>query len=154
MADSSSTGKRIFQMAVPQLKCAVLELFDKGPMCIFHDVKDLTQVAANAVAYSLSNTGQVCCSIERVYMAKAIHEEFCQAVVEAMSKPWAYHVGNNGLDKGVMVGPLVSIMQHNHIHAHVQDALDQGATLLYQGEILTEPLEHTSFFPVMVLANV
>jgi len=65
MTGSSATGKKILSTAAPQLKRCVLELGGKDPMIVF-DSADLDKAAHDAVAYSLSNSGQVCCSIERV----------------------------------------------------------------------------------------
>ena len=49
----------------------VLECGGKDPMIVFADA-DLDRAAADAVAFSLANAGQVCCAVERVYVAKSV----------------------------------------------------------------------------------
>lgn len=147
MTGSSHTGQAILASAAADLKRFVLELGGKDPMVVFADCLDIHQAAKDAVEFSLSNTGQVCCSIERIYVAEAIFDEFAAAVVQEAS---IYIVGN-GMDATVNVGPLVSTMQRDAVQNQVDDALQKGAQLLYQSEI---PSCGGSFFPVTVLAQV
>ena len=147
MTGSSATGKRILESAAPQLKRFVLELGGKDPMVVFSD-SDVKKAATDAVSYSLSNSGQVCCSIERVYVAESIYDDFCEAAKEAAT---SFKVGN-GMDPDVKVGPLVSRMQRDKVQEHVDDAVQKGARLLYQSEI---PGGETGWFhPVTVLSDV
>jgi len=150
MTGSSATGKKILSTAAPQLKRCVLELGGKDPMIVF-DSADLEKAAHDAVAYSLSNSGQVCCSIERIYVADAVHDEFCKVVSEKFAPN--FKVGN-GMEMENLVGPLVSTTQKEHVEAHVQDAIDKGAELLYQSSVPEDAPEGSSFFPVTVLSNV
>jgi len=146
MTGSSATGKKIMSNASAQLKRVILELGGKDPMVVFADA-DLDTAAQDAVAFSLDNTGQVCCSIERIYVAEEIQKEFTEKVTELAKD---YKVGN-GLDESVKVGPMVSTMQRDVVQQHVQDAVDKGASLNYQGPI---PEGKGNFFPVTVLSNV
>ncbi len=146
MTGSSATGQKILQTAAPQLKRVVLEMGGKDPMIVFDDA-DLDKAASDAVKYSLCNTGQVCCSIERIYIAESIYDEF-----QDVAKKYAtrYRVGN-GMDPDVQVGPLVSVMQRDQVKEQVDDALSKGAKLLHQS---TTPECNGSFFPVTVLSEV
>jgi len=83
------------------MKRFVLELGGKDPMIVMEDA-DLDKAAQDAVAYSLSNSGQVCCSVERVYVAEPIYKDFQDLVAKYAS---TYTVGN-GMDEGVKVGPV------------------------------------------------
>jgi acyl-CoA reductase-like NAD-dependent aldehyde dehydrogenase len=145
MTGSSETGKKILQQAAPTLKRLVLELGGKDPMIVFSDA-DLEKAAFDAVEYSLSNAGQVCCSIERIFCAKEIYNDFCQQVTKIAAE---YKVGN-GMDDSVQVGPLVSTVQRDKVQEHVNDAVARGATMLYQSLI---PSVGT-FYPVTVLSGV
>jgi acyl-CoA reductase-like NAD-dependent aldehyde dehydrogenase len=111
---------------------------------------DLELAAKDAVAYSLDNTGQVCCSIERIYVAEAIYDEFAKRVAELAAE---YKVGN-GLNPDVNVGPLVSAMQKAHVQGHVKDAVDNGASVIFQGKIPEDAPEAANFFPVTVVSEV
>ena len=149
MTGSSATGKKILQAAAPALKRLVLELGGKDPMVVFGDA-DLDKAAADAVEYSLSNTGQVCCSIERIYVDMSVYEDFQQRVAALAVE---YKVGD-GMDRAVKVGPLVSIMQRDIVKKHVEDALEKGAKLLHQSSVPESTGEDSSFYPVTVLADV
>ncbi|GAX16236.1 hypothetical protein FisN_3Hh282 [Fistulifera solaris] len=147
MTGSSATGKKILQSCAASLniKRLVLELGGKDPMIVFDDA-DLEQAASDAVTYSLSNTGQVCCSIERVYVAQRIYENFCERVVRHAE---TFKVGD-GRDPTVKVGPMVSSIQRDVVKEHVKDAIEKGAKLLYE----SPPVTGGTFHPVTVLSEV
>eukprot|EP00536_Pseudo-nitzschia_multiseries_P008568 jgi/Psemu1/241326/estExt_Genewise1.C_2190023 len=149
MTGSSATGKKILEAAAPQLKRVILEMGGKDPMIVCADA-DLEKAAKDAVMYSLSNTGQVCCSVERIYVADSIYDEFQDlAKVAALD----YKVGN-GMDAANLVGPMVSNTQKDQVHSQVEDALSKGAKLLHRSEIPESDNENGSFYPVTVLADV
>jgi acyl-CoA reductase-like NAD-dependent aldehyde dehydrogenase len=148
MTGSSNTGKHIMKQTSNDLKRLVLELGGKDPMIVFDDC-EMNKAAHDAVEYSLCNTGQVCCSIERIYVADMIYDTFCTMVTDIAS---TYKVGN-GMDPNVAVGPLVSSIQYNKVQEQVDDAIQKGAKLLYQSDI-PKDLEGGTFYPVTVLANV
>jgi len=150
MTGSSATGKHILSSVAPQMKRCVLELGGKDPMVVF-DSADVDQAARDAVTYSLSNSGQVCCSIERIYVADSIYDNFCKLVTEKYAP--TFKVGN-GMEKDTKVGPMVSEFQRSHVEAHVKDALKKGATLLYQSTVPDNAPAGSSFYPVTVLSNV
>jgi len=147
MTGSSDTGKKIMSAAAPNLKRLVLELGGKDPMIIFDDA-DLDKAAADAVAYSLCNSGQVCCSVERIYVAESVYDDVQQRVAKIAA---GYKVGN-GLDPDVKVGPLVSSVQRDKVKEHVEDAVMKGAKLVHQSEIPSD--SNGTFYPVTVLADV
>mmetsp|Transcript_30956 Transcript_30956/g.74773 ORF Transcript_30956/g.74773 Transcript_30956/m.74773 type:complete len:466 (+) Transcript_30956:113-1510(+) len=150
MTGSSATGKKILASAAPNLKRVILEMGGKDPMVVFDDA-DLTKAAKDAVEYSLCNSGQVCCSVERIYVAEPIYDKF-----QEMTKSVAatYKVGN-GLDPENKVGPLVSVMQREQVKSQVDDAVKKGAKLLLQSETPKDvDKDKCSFYPVTVLADV
>ena len=148
MTGSSATGKMILATAAQSLKRVVLELGGKDPMVVFDDA-DLDKAAKDAVDYSLCNTGQVCCSVERVFVAEPILKDFEEKVLEYAK---TFKVGN-GMDPDVKIGPLVSSVQLSHVQAQVTSAIKAGAELMYQSDI-PEAAVGTSFFPVTVLSKV
>jgi succinate-semialdehyde dehydrogenase/glutarate-semialdehyde dehydrogenase len=148
MTGSSATGRKILEAAAPQLKRVILEMGGKDPMIVCADA-DLEKAARDAVMYSLSNSGQVCCSIERIYVADSVYEEF-QELTKAAVKD--YKVGN-GMNPENQVGPMVSMMQKDLVHEQVEDALHKGAKLLHQSEVPKSDSEG-SFYPVTVVADV
>jgi len=111
---------------------------------------DLDKAAQDAVEYSLSNSGQVCCSVERIYVAESVYDAF-QALVTKYSAN--YKVGN-GMEQGVKVGPLVSKMQRDIVARQVEDAVQKGGKILYESDIPKDAHEDASYFPVTVVADV
>ena len=149
MTGSTAVGQKIMSHCAKGLKRLVLELGGKDPMVVFADA-DLELAASDAVKYSLSNTGQVCCSFERVYVESAIKEEFESKVVEIAS---SYKVGD-GRNEENKVGPLVSKLQRDRVAEQVDTALKSGAKLLYKSTIPESAPEEASFYPVTVLGDV
>jgi len=143
---SRETGKRIMQSASSGLKRLVLELGGKDPLVVFADA-DLEAAADCVVKHALRNTGQVCCSVERVYVADSVATRFEELVLER-AKEWKH---GNGFEEGVRMGPLVSRAQRAKVEAQVIDAVAEGARLLLGG---TTPGGDGFFYPATVLADV
>ncbi|CAI0655602.1 unnamed protein product, partial [Colletotrichum noveboracense] len=99
-----------------------LELGGKDPAYIRGDV-DIDWAAAEIVDGAVFNSGQSCCSVERVYVADEIHDAF----VEAVQKVLKGYVLGDPFDKGTHVGPVISKRSKETIEAHVQDAVAKGA---------------------------
>ncbi len=143
---SRATGQRIMNAAAGSLKRLVLELGGKDPLVVFEDA-DLGAAARCAVEHSLRNTGQVCCSVERVYVAEAIAEEF-EAEVVRLAGEWTH---GDGREDGVKMGPLVSEGQRAKVSAQVRAAVAEGAALRVGG---VEPEGPGWFYPATVLTGV
>jgi len=149
MTGSSATGRELLKAGASKMKRFVLELGGKDPMIVLADA-DLDKAANDAVEFSLCNTGQVCCSFERVYVADKVYTEFLDKVVKCASD---YKVGN-GMDKGVKVGPMVSATQRDIVAAQVDDAVAKGAKVILKSDIPADAPEESSFFPVTVVSDV
>jgi acyl-CoA reductase-like NAD-dependent aldehyde dehydrogenase len=145
MTGSSATGKKIMEKCAKQLKRVVLELGGKDPMIVFADA-DLDKAAKDAVANSLFNAGQVCCSVERVYVEESIKTEFEQKVVE-LAKEWKI---GDPMNDDVKMGPMVSKAQMEIVKEQVTKAVDSGAQVLYESEI---PKNRGNFYPITVLSG-
>ena len=143
---SRDTGIRIMSAASPALKRLVLELGGKDPLVVFADA-DLDAAAECAVKHSLRNTGQVCCSVERVYVDRAVAPEFERRVTEK-ARAWRH---GSPFEDGVSMGPLVSAPQREKVVAHVEDAVRAGARLVLGGTLPDGP---GAFYPATVLADV
>ena len=145
---STATGKKILEGASKSLKRVVLECGGKDPMVVMADA-DVDKAAKDAVDFSVANCGQVCCAVERVYVADAIYDQFEAKVVEHAKS----YVAGDGLDPKSMIGPMVSEMQRNIVHAHVQTATKAGAKCLVGG-IMPPASQKGNFYPPTVLSGV
>lgn len=143
---SVSAGRKVGAASGQALHRAVLELGGKDPVIVDEDVD--VRATAEAVAFgSFVNTGQICTSMERIYVHQAIAEEF---VVELVKAAEAYAFGD-GLQADVMMGPLVDERQRNIVGDQVSDAVAKGATVRTGGEV---PAGHGFFYPATVITDV
>ena len=78
---SAATGKRVMMAAAERLTPVLLELGGKDPMIVADDA-DLEKAAEACVYGALTNAGQACISVERVYVADAVHDKFVDEVVK------------------------------------------------------------------------
>ncbi|KAL1597891.1 hypothetical protein SLS60_008379 [Paraconiothyrium brasiliense] len=99
-----------------------LELGGKDPAYVRSDV-DIKWAAEEIVDGSVFNSGQSCCSVERVYVDEKIHDEFIAALQDVLK---GYKLGDP-MEKDTHVGPVVSSRSADSIRAHIKDALEKGA---------------------------
>jgi succinate-semialdehyde dehydrogenase/glutarate-semialdehyde dehydrogenase len=143
---SVETGREILEVAGHQLKKAVVELGGKDPMIVDAGV-DPAWAAGEAVTGSFANTGQICTSVERIYVHESVADEFLQ---ELVVRAEALRMGN-GIQPEAQMGPLIDEAQRQIVHLHVTQAVKAGAELLYGGEIPEGP---GFFYPPTVLSGV
>jgi len=127
---SQAVGKHIMKVAGDKLKRIVLELGGKDPMIVLNDA-DLQKAANFAVNGSLRNTGQVCVSVERIYVQEKAADKFTKLVAEGV-KNFKY---GSGYDENVQMGPLVSAKQRENVLSQVKDAVKKGAKLVSGGGV-------------------
>jgi succinate-semialdehyde dehydrogenase/glutarate-semialdehyde dehydrogenase len=143
---SVPTGRGILETTGRQLKKAVVELGGKDPMIVDKGV-DSAWAAGEAATGSFANSGQICTSVERIYVHEAVAEDFLR---ELTTRAESLKVGN-GAEPGTEMGPLVEEGQRELVHRHVKEAVEAGAELLCGGEVSEGP---GFFYPPTVLAGV
>jgi succinate-semialdehyde dehydrogenase/glutarate-semialdehyde dehydrogenase len=125
---SVRTGKKIAEAAASRLLPVVLELGGKDPMIVCEDAP-FERTVKGAVWGAFMNCGQVCASVERLYVVEPIAEKFIAAVVEEVKK---LRLGPPaGCDSDI--GPLNNQNQLNIVSEHVADAVAKGARVLTGG---------------------
>ncbi|KAA1374646.1 succinic semialdehyde dehydrogenase [Aeromicrobium fastidiosum] len=125
---STATGKIVAQQASERLISASLELGGKNPMVVLPGA-DLDKAAAGAVQACFSSAGQLCVSIERIYVPREHLHEFSTAFVSRVER---LSLGAS-LDWDAEVGSLISQGQLDTVTSHVADAVAKGATVLTGG---------------------
>lgn len=125
---STATGRLVAQQAAARLIGASLELGGKNAMYVAQDA-DLERAAEGAVRACFASTGQLCISIERMYLHDEIADEFLDRF---LARVRALQLGA-GLDYGSGIGSLTSQRQLDVVVAHVRDAVERGATVLAGG---------------------
>ncbi|MCU1425683.1 MAG: succinate-semialdehyde dehydrogenase [Microbacteriaceae bacterium] len=144
---STATGTRVAERAAARLIGASLELGGKNPLIVLDDVDPAT-AAANAVYACYSSMGQLCVSIERIYVQRGVAAEFTTAFVDRVGAL----VQGSALDFSTDVGSLTNAAQLARVASHVDDAVAKGSTVLVGGR--ARPDLGPFFFEPTVLAGV
>ena len=144
---STATGRTVAKGAAERLIGFSAELGGKNPMVITADA-DLDRVVDGATTGCFANTGQLCISIERIYVDQAIAEPFMTRFAERVS---ALRLGAEQT-YGAEVGALASAAQLEKVTEHVTDAVDKGARVLAGGK--ARPDLGPFFFEPTVLTDV
>src|SRR3954464_12544147 len=118
---STATGKHIAKQCAERLIGCSLELGGKNPILVLRDA-DLDRAAEGAVRAAFSNAGQLCVSMERMYVADQIYDKFMRKFVDRVN---AMTLGAS-LEWGVDMGSLISQEQLDTVNAHVEDARSKG----------------------------
>jgi len=116
-------------MAAKQLKKTSLELGGNDPIIICDDV-DIEIAAKGTTWGGLLNAGQVCTSVERVFVMESIADKFIDAVVDEAKK---VRLGNP-MDGQTDMGPLVSDLQLKKTQDKIKKATSEGARVLCGGK--------------------
>jgi acyl-CoA reductase-like NAD-dependent aldehyde dehydrogenase len=147
---SVRTGKIIAERAAKRLVPVSLELGGKDPMIVLRDA-DIERAANAAVWGAFTNSGQVCISVERVYVEDPIADEFTRRVVE---KTRALRQGSdvNEAEARVDIGAMTFPNQVETVEDHINDAKARGAQVLTGGQ--RNPNLAGRYFEPTVLSNV
>lgn len=125
---SGPVGSRIMAAAARDIKRVSLELGGKSPFVVFDDA-DIEEAVEWIMFGIFWNQGQVCSATSRVLVHEAIYERLLGRLVDETNK---IKIGN-GLDEGVLLGPLVSRRQYEQVSAAIEAARQAGATVACGG---------------------
>jgi succinate-semialdehyde dehydrogenase/glutarate-semialdehyde dehydrogenase len=142
---SVATGRTVGAAAGARLIPCFLELGGKDSLVIDRDV-DVATAAETAAEGGWVNTGQVCTSVERVYVHRDIADAF---VAELAREAASWRVGA-GTDPEARLGPLVDAGQRDHVHRQVTEARLAGAEVPVGGEPVPGP---GFFYPPTVVVG-
>jgi succinate-semialdehyde dehydrogenase/glutarate-semialdehyde dehydrogenase len=152
---STRTGREVAQRAAARLVGSSLELGGKNAMLVLDDA-DLDKAAAGAVRGAFSSAGQLCISIERLYVHESVADAFLERFV---ARTRAMRLGAF-LAYGADMGSLVSERQLKTVEQHVEDAVAKGATVLTGGRsrpdvgpLLYEPTVLEGVEPAMAVCG-
>ncbi|KAK3721317.1 hypothetical protein LTR37_003193 [Vermiconidia calcicola] len=120
---SVAGGLAVQKAAAGRVDCRVgLELGGNDPAYIRPDV-DVDWAADEIVDGCVFNSGQSCCSLERIYVHESIYDDFVKAVQKVLA---GYKLGDP-MDKSTNVGPVISKAAKQRIQEHIEDAIKKGA---------------------------
>nr|BFE53653.1 aldehyde dehydrogenase family protein [Saccharothrix mutabilis subsp. capreolus] len=131
----TATGRSILAATARTGAKALLENGGNDALVVDADV-DPGWAAAQAALGAFTNAGQLCTSVERIFVHQAIAEEFLRALV-AEARSW-------------VAQPLVDVEHRELVHAHVAEAVADGAEVLIGGEVPDGP---GAYYPATVLTR-
>jgi succinate-semialdehyde dehydrogenase/glutarate-semialdehyde dehydrogenase len=134
------------------IKKVSLELGGNAPFIVFDDA-NLDAAVQGAMIAKFRNNGQTCVCANRLYVQRAVYDEFAAKLAASVQ---AMKLGN-GLDAGVVVGPLIDGKALAKVEEHIDDALGQGARVIVGGRRLEgnffEPTVMTGVTQQMLVAR-
>jgi acyl-CoA reductase-like NAD-dependent aldehyde dehydrogenase len=142
---STATGRSIAAATARTGAAAVLENGGNDPLLVDSDV-DPEWAAEQAATGAFANAGQICTSVERIYVTESVADRFLDALVRRAGAL----VTGPGLDPETELGPLVDERLRSTVHEQVEQAVATGATLLAGGVVPPGP---GTFYPATVLGG-
>lgn len=144
---STGVGRHVAKQAAERLIDCSMELGGKNALLVLDDA-DPAKAASGAVRAAFSNAGQLCISIERIYVAKSLWDAFVSKFVSATKAMTL----SGALDYSADMGSLISEKQSQTVSDHVNDAVAKGATVLAGGRARPDIGPH--FYEPTILADV
>lgn len=142
---STASGRSIAVAAARTGAKVLLENGGNDPMIVDAGV-DPEWAAEQAALGSFANAGQICTSVERIFVVESVATEFLAALTERATSL----VMGPGTDPATQLGPLVDERMRQVVDAHVSEAVASGATVLAGGSV---PSGAGSFYPATVLGD-
>ena len=144
---SDRTGRKVMARAAETLTPVSLELGGKDPMIVLSDA-DLDRAANAATWGAMYNSGQVCLSVERIYVEEPAYDEFVAKLTKEVGR---LRQGADGRTPEKDVGAMTSPNQTAVVEEHVNDALANGARAVTGGKAAEGPGD---YFEPTVLVDV
>jgi betaine-aldehyde dehydrogenase len=144
---SDRTGRKVMGRAAETLTPVSLELGGKDPMIVLSDA-DVDRAASAASWGGMVNSGQLCISVERIYVEEPVYDEF---VAKLTKEVGGLRQGSDGRKPEKDVGAMTSPNQSAIVEDHVNDAIANGARALTGGKKADGPGD---YFEPTVLVDV
>jgi succinate-semialdehyde dehydrogenase / glutarate-semialdehyde dehydrogenase len=143
---STEVGAELYRQSAATIKKLGLELGGNAPFIVFDDA-DLDAAVEGALIAKFRNNGQTCVCTNRIYVQDGVYEAFSDKLAQAVAKLKT----GNGMEDGVILGPLIDQPALKKVEEHVADALAKGARVVQGGR------RHSlggTFYEATVLADV
>jgi len=142
---STEVGKQLMAQCAGTVKKVSLELGGNAPFIVFDDA-DIDAAVEGALASKFRNSGQTCVCANRFYVQDGVYDRFAEKFAARVA---AMKVGN-GLEAGVLQGPLIDMKAVEKVEEHIADALAKGARIVTGGK---RHARGGTFFEPTVLAD-
>lgn len=126
-----------------------LELGGKDGFYVRHDVADIKAAAEALVDGAVYNSGQSCCSVERIYVHQKVYDQF---VEEALKNMTGLNTMGDPLDSATTLGPMTLPASPTMLQQQVEDSVGSGASLLLGGLACSDSQGKGTFFePTLIV---
>jgi succinate-semialdehyde dehydrogenase / glutarate-semialdehyde dehydrogenase len=129
---STATAKKVMAACAETLTPVLLEAGGKDAMIVDADA-DVEAAADACVWGAMTNAGQTCLAVERVYAVEPVYDDFVRAVVAKAAKLTV------GAGEGADIGPITMPRQIDTIRRHIDDAVARGGTAVLGGPSAVDP---------------
>ncbi|MFH0988396.1 MAG: aldehyde dehydrogenase family protein [bacterium] len=145
---SVAVGKQLMAKAAERLIPVSLELGGNDAMIVCRDA-NIHRAAGGALWAGLSNAGQSCAGVERLFVEKEIYDSFVKELKQRLDTL------TQGVDRDwdVDIGSLTTEQQFKKVSSHVEDAVNKGASVYPSMDVLKKKT-HGLFYPPVLLENV
>jgi len=126
---STRVGKLLLEQCSKTVKKVSMELGGNAPFIVFDDA-DIDKAVEGAIASKYRNAGQTCVCANRMFVQNSIYDEFTRKLNVAIEKQ---RLGN-GMEEGVMIGPLIEEKAVRFVEGVVKDAVEKGGNILCGGK--------------------
>ena len=143
---STEVGKILMEQSASTVKKLSMELGGHAPFIVFEDA-NIDEAVTGALQSKFRNSGQTCICTNRLFIHEKVYDSFLEKFTNEVKK---IKVGN-GLNDGIVSGPLIDKSSLDKVIDHVQDAVNTGAKIAVGGEV------HSlggNFYQPTVLSNV
>src|SRR5699024_6614102 len=143
---STEVGKELIRQSADTVKKISMELGGHAPFLVFEDA-DLDKAIECAIASKFRNAGQTCICTNRIYVHESISRQFAEKL---SAKVIDMKIGD-GLEEGVLIGPLIDADAVEKTAEHVRDAVKHGGTILCGGNEATTGLDGYFYEPTIIM---
>ena len=143
---STEVGKILMEQSASTVKKLSMELGGHAPFIVFDDA-NIDEAVTGALQSKFRNSGQTCICTNRLFVHEKVYDSFLEKFTNEVKK---IKVGN-GLNDGIVSGPLIEKSSLDKVIDHVKDAVNTGAKIAVGGEV------HSlggNFYQPTVLSNV
>lgn len=140
---STEVGKTLIRQSADTVKKVSMELGGNAPFIVFDDA-DIDAAVEGAMVSKYRNMGQTCVCTNRFYVHEKIHDTFVKKLLEATRE---LNVGN-GLEEGVMQGPLIDMAAVEKVEAFISDSESKGGKIALGGK--RHSMGETFFEPTVI----
>lgn len=128
---STQVGSQLIKQCADTVKRTSMELGGNAPFIVFDDA-DLDEAVKGAIASKFRNAGQTCVCANRFYVQDSVYDQFLEKFRAAVAE---LKVGN-GIEPGVVIGPLIDSKAKTEVMGYIAKATEQGARVVLGGDDL------------------